>query len=431
MAISLLSRCLPDTFAAPSLFGAQILSIHASPVTNFTVNVPSAYRFTQPSIYAENISFCNVTLTYTHTGTPDTVNVEIWLPENEVWNQRLYSVGGGGFTAGRFSLSYMGMAGALAEGYATSTTDAGLGAYADPQDASSWALLSPGNVDYNQIRNLGSVSLNDQAIISKDIILSFYGSPPMYSYWNGCSQGGRQGLMLAQRYPTAYDGIAAGAPALEFPKLGASIFWPQQVMNMLGEYPHMCELDAIAQAAVAACDELDGVADGIVSDVNGCLSSFDPFKLVGTPVNCSKAGHEVLISPAAATVVSATWRGLTTALGRRIYPGVSPGADLTGSQSYQPGIAVTNCSGDTCVGQPNTLGSQWLQLFVAKDPSFDIGNLTHEEFDALVRAGNHEYEYLLGTNDADLSRFRDAGGKMLMFHGLVSPTSTVETGLEY
>lgn len=259
-----------------------------------------------------------------------------------------------------------------------------------------------------------------KALISKDIIRSFYDKPPVYSYWNGCSQGGRQGLMLAQRYPDAYDGIAAGAPALDFPKLGASIYWPQQQMNMMGEYPRMCEMDAITQAAITTCDGLDGVIDGIISDEKACLSVFDPLQLVGTSINCSETSTYLEIGPAAAVVVREAWRGLTTAAGDRTWPGLNPGADLTGLRSYQAGIAATNCTGETCVAQPNTLGSQWLQLFVAKDPDFEVGNLTHQEFDSLVQAGIQEYQYLLGTNDANLSKFRDAGGKMLTFHGLVS-----------
>jgi len=157
-----LARCSPSTFGTLRMFGSEILSIEASAVTNFTANAHYAYRFTQPSISVEHVSFCNVTITYTHPGTSDCTHVEIWLPEHEQWNERLYSVGGGGFAAGRFFLSYTSMAGAIAEGYATSSTDAGTGYAADPQDASSWVLLSPGNVDYNLVRNLGATSLNEQ-----------------------------------------------------------------------------------------------------------------------------------------------------------------------------------------------------------------------------------------------------------------------------
>ena len=164
MASSLLAKCVPSTFRQPPVFGAEILSIDAAPVTNFTADVHSAYRFTQPSVYAENLSFCNVTVAYTHPGHDDRVHVEIWLPagQHDDWNERFYAVGGGGLAAGRFFLSYTSMAGAVAEGYATSTTDAGAGLDANPQDATPWALLSPGNVDLNQVQNLGSVSLVDQ-----------------------------------------------------------------------------------------------------------------------------------------------------------------------------------------------------------------------------------------------------------------------------
>jgi pimeloyl-ACP methyl ester carboxylesterase len=133
------------------------------------------------------------------------------------------------------------MVGAVADGYATITTDAGLGTSDDPRD---WALLSPGNVNPFNLQNLGSRSLGDEAVLGKAIIKSFYGKGPNYSYWNGCSQGGRQGLMLAQRYPDAYDGIAVGAPALYWTKLFATIQWPQQYMNQLGaecDYRGRCE----------------------------------------------------------------------------------------------------------------------------------------------------------------------------------------------
>lgn len=229
-------------------------------------------------------------------------------------------------------------------------------------------------------------------------------------------------MMLAQRYPIAYDGIAAGAPALEIPLLAASIFWPQQQMNMMGQYPYMCELDAIVQAAMSGCDPLDGIVDGVISDVGACLSCFSPFQLVGTFIECLQTGSEIQISKAAADIVNTTWGDVVAANGKKVWHGFNPGADLTGSQSSQPGIAATKCStnGGGCVGDPNVLGTQWLQLFVAKDPNMELGNLTQEAFDSLIYAGLQEYQSLLGTYDADLSRFRDAGGKMLTFHGLVS-----------
>ncbi len=229
--------------------------------------------------------------------------------------------------------------------------------------------------------------------------------------------------MLAQRYPTAYDGIAAGAPAIYWTELLAGIQWPQQFMNMLGRYPHGCELNAISAAAISACDGLDGVVDGVVADVDTCLASFNPFGLIGKTISCSQTDGQIRISTAAAAVVNATWHGMSTTDGQQAWHGLSPGADLTGnspSSNGQPGLAATNCTGGACTGAPNMLGLQWLQFFIAKDLEFAFGNLTHAEFDGLVHASKQQFKSIVNTDDPDLSEFRNAGGKMVSFHGLVS-----------
>lgn len=158
MTPSLSNACIPATFGLPSIFGAEILSLTANIVTNYTASVPDAYRFTQPSTEVTNATICNVTVSYTHPGQDDNIFVEAWLPVDK-WNGRFQAVGGGGWVAGRFFMSYSAMAGAIADGYATITTDAGLGSAAD---ASPWALLSPGNVNLYNLDNLGSRSLDDE-----------------------------------------------------------------------------------------------------------------------------------------------------------------------------------------------------------------------------------------------------------------------------
>ena len=152
--------CNPLTFLPASPFGTSILSLTTSLITNYSASVPSALRFTQPPATLTNTTFCNVTVTYTHPGQHDTVIVEAWLPmENPSWNERLQAVGGGGFAPGRLALSYEAMKGALGDGYATVTTDAGVGGSQEP---SAWALLSEGNVDWGRLRSLASVSLDDE-----------------------------------------------------------------------------------------------------------------------------------------------------------------------------------------------------------------------------------------------------------------------------
>ena len=254
---------------------------------------------------------------------------------------------------------------------------------------------------------------NIQAIIGKSLVKLYYGRGPDYSYWNGCSQGGRQGLMLAQRYPTAYDGIAAGAPAIHWTEFFPTMLWPQQVMKMLGQYPHPCEIEAVTAAAISACDPLDGVVDGVIADVDACLAEFDPFSVVGLAIECAEMATPE-ISSAAAAVANATWQGMRNAQGVQVYAGLSPGTDLS------VGVAKTDCSAGSCTGVPLPIAAQWAALFVARDADLDVSSLTQAEFDWLAHQGKQRYNSIIGTEDLDLSPFFNAGGKLITFHGLVS-----------
>ncbi|KAK0615577.1 Tannase/feruloyl esterase [Bombardia bombarda] len=420
MAISLAEACVSSTFSGVSFFGGEILAIDTNLVTKFSASVNEAFRMSQPSVELKDATFCNVTVTYTHPGQNDDIKVETWLPVDN-WNGRLQATGGGGWSAGRFFLSYEAMKGAIADGYATVTTDAGLGWESVPKD---WALLSPGNLNIFNIQNLGTVSLGDQSLIGKAAVKAFYGKGPEYSYFSGCSQGGRQAMSVAQRYPDAYDGIFAGAPAIEWPQLFGAANWPQQYMEMTGQFPYGCELDAIEDAAIAACDGLDGLVDGIITELDACLETFDPFKEVGKKIDCAEAKGKIKITKAAAAVTNATWHGWRTVDGREKYYGMTPGTDLTGHQNNMLPVAVavamTNCTVGTCRGQKIDALSMnaWWTHFIARDPEFDTTSFTHAEFDELLRISIEMYKGFLSANDPDLTGFRNAGGKLISAHGL-------------
>jgi hypothetical protein len=231
--------------------------------------------------------------------------------------------------------------------------------------------------------------------------------------------------MLAQRYPDAYDGIAAAAPAFNWAQFVPAASWVQVMMSIIGQYPPKCELDALTDAAVAALDPLDGVVDGLISDVS--TYSFDPFTMIGTTAHCPSTNSTITISKAAATIANLTWTGPRKPNGDFLWHGVNYQARLTGSgapagTSSDIGYAGTSCNANgTCTGLQTGLGEAWLRLFVVKDPEWNYTKIESiEEYARLFQAGVQEYESLVGTTDADLSAFRDSGGKILTYHGLVS-----------
>ena len=448
--LNLTERCLSLTIPKPTLFGAVILNITSSLATNYTAPffAPTFYNSDPPQFgAAENLSFCNVSVRYTHPGHNDNINVNLWLPlsvsddiyvhnnasqgkkqwTSPEWNGILLTHGGGGFsTCLPNILSHT----ALSQGYAISRTDGGHPplSFSDPTQPTveSWAMLSPGNVNLYLFQDYASVALHDLAVISKDVVSSFYEMAPKYSYFQGCSTGGRQGLMLAQRYPNDYDGILAASPALYVPKLMVSNWIGQMVMNSLHQYPKPCELEAITRAAVEECDILDGAKDGIISNNVDC--NFDPFPATNPklrePVFCStkyadkdEAVEEfVNISDAAAQIAYHLWGGAKGSPRR-------PDWHVPLHSSPLTEYAATTCfyENGTCVPSSHTLAADWLRVFLYRDPSLTAQDLTSritlEELMRLYDQSEVEYHSLISTSDPNLSRFAQSGGKILVWHG--------------
>ncbi|GCB51987.1 tannase/feruloyl esterase family alpha/beta hydrolase [Streptomyces sp. NL15-2K] len=346
-------------------------------------------------------AYCEVTVTLTHPGDGDHAKVRTWLPVSG-WNGRFQGLGGAAYLAGDNGVA---LGTAVKNGYAAVSTDAGVGDALD----TSWALTSEGQVNTALLKNFASRSQHEAAVVGKEVVDGFYGKGPAYSYFTGCSTGGRQGYMEAQRYPDDYDGILADAPAVNWDEFEVATLWPQVVMNNEKIFPSKCEFDAFTSAAVKACDSLDGVKDGLVNDPSRC--DFDPRRLIGTKVVCE--GKELTITAADATVVRKIWDGPRTTSGKKLWSGVPIGADI----SALAGVNGSDADGNVA-GAPFKVPADWVKLWVAKDPSLDLSKITYSRFTQLFKQSQAEYDKVIGTDDPDLSGFRKSGGKLLSWHGL-------------
>ena len=384
----------------------------------FDLAIPTFQNGETPNANWTGLNFCNVTVTYTHRGHHDQINLQTWLPLKDKWNGKFQGTGGGGYIAGWGPES---LPPAVAAGYAASSTDAGV----IGEDASGWALTKPGEVDITRLKDFAYVALNDLALIGKALTESYYGRAPTYSYWTGCSTGGRQGMELAQRYPEAFDGILAAAPAINWPSFQVADYWSQQVMNTIGYYPLPCELEFLTAAAVEACDRLDGLSDGVISRPDLC--TFAAQSLVGQKNQCP--GKQNVVTWQAAEIADSTWRGPLSPFGEQLWPGYHQDAPLTGLPGFS--LAFTNCTSlnrSSCIPVPFLVGEEWITLFVEKDATFDVASLSPKQYTRIFHRSITEYQSIIGTANPDMSAFKAAGGKILSWQGmadqLVSPAGT-------
>ncbi|KAL3439920.1 Tannase/feruloyl esterase [Aspergillus insuetus] len=353
---------------------------------------------------------CSVNVTLTHPGVDDEVKVWIWLPAVKDWNGRFQGVGGGGWVAGGGEAS---LVVAVSQGYAAGSTNAsGQGFFPDGADGPDLGLLN----------DFASRSLHEMTLVGKQLAKSLYGREPHHSYWNGCSTGGRQGYILAQKYPTDYDGILGAAPALYWPSFILSLWWPDFVIKYVGVAPSQCELDVFHKAAMEQCDGQDGVTDGIIGNVQAC--DFDPLSVVGIEVECY--GKQITISDKVAQVVKMAHQGPTSPSGLKLWDGYDYGSDFKIIIR-----TVTDENGETTPFEVPSIGT-WIRLFLKKDPDFDLASIkTLEDVTELFATAHSEYGGIIGSDDPDLSAFRNHGGKLLSWHGLGDNLIMANNSLRY
>ncbi|KAL0935611.1 feruloyl esterase b [Colletotrichum truncatum] len=356
-------------------------------------------------------NFCNFTLVLGHHDADDVVFVSIWLPLDN-WNARFLATGGGGLAAGTFASA---MTDPVSKGYAAGSTDAGLtlNNTIDP-NSGKWALNQDGSINTALIENFSTRSIHEMAIIGKAAVKQFYGTDPRHSYYSGCSQGGRQGYFAAQYNPDDFDGILANAPAINTPQVSPGDFWPSVVMGNIVA-PPQCIFRTYQQAIIAECDPLDGAVDGLISAPEKC--NFDTTKLIGEEVDCSDTDGVVSITEKYAEVVAKTVEGAKTTSGDFLWYGNPPGAPFDG-------LANTWTRDGITVAVPFAPAEAWMRYFVAQDPDLDTASLTFSEFEEIFKQSVNKYNDSFGTDSPDLTGFKNAGGKLLTWHGMADPLIT-------
>lgn len=353
---------------------------------SFDVNRPG----TNPQNHHDLPAFCRVAATLTPSADSD-IKIEVWLPE--VWNGKLLAVGNGRWAG---SIRFGSMADGLRQGYATTSTDTGHAA--DSMDG-SWSYRQP-----EKVKDFGWRSLDVMTVKAKDIIEAFYGEGPRFSYWRGCSTGGRQGLMLATRFPDHYDGIVAGTPSNPRANRNGWQLWATS-MTRNGTLTNG-ELEFVHQASVKACDMNDGLQDGLIDDPRKC--EFDPQALL-----CQSGQSGICLSQEQVNSVKVMYSPGRFSNGEIYHPGLEPGSELGWEDFVSP--------------EPLLQAAKNYRYLVHNDPDWDWRTF---DADTDVPMAIESDGGTVDVTTTDYSAFVASGGKMIIYHGWsdhsVAPQRTID-----
>ena len=329
-------------------------------------------------------AFCRVAATLAPTADSD-IRIELWMPESG-WNSRFVGTGNGGFAGG---FAWGSLAGQLHHGFAVANTDMGMRPPAG-SDASAFIGHPEKWADW------GYRSTHEMTVASKLLVNAYYGTTPKYSYFSGCSTGGEQALMEAQRFPDDYDGIVGGAAANNRTGVHTSILWDYVVTQRdPADYIPATKLALLASAVLAACDADDGLKDGLITDPRHC--HFDPATL-----ECKGPDADTCLTAAQLQTVRCIYAGpVNPRTKEQIYPGVPLGSELDWGRFGPPPGKAAPAPFEAIFKW--TMGADW--------------NWRTFDFDRNYADMVGKLGPVVNALNPDLSAFQSRGHKLIVYHG--------------
>jgi hypothetical protein len=333
------------------------------------------------------------------------------------WNKRFYMVGGGGYAG---AISHGPMNTGLQKGYATASTDTGHDAAKEP--LATFANPGPNNPHADRkVLDYAYLAVHNTAVLAKQIIQAYYGSVPQYSYWVGCSTGGRQGLMEAQRYPEDFDGYVIGAPVLKISGEQMRGIWNAQAVTAEPGRLAVEKLPLLAAAVYKKCDVVDGVADNLIADPRRC--NFDP--AVDLPNCAGDVDGKDCFTTGQIAGLKKVYGGVRNSKNKLLYPGQPLGAEIAppnarsawiGSIGAEPGAGLA--FGETFMRFMTRppLGPEWSY----KSFNFDTDPAKLAAISKLIDATN-----------PDLNKLKKRGGKIIHYHGWADALVNAQVSVDY
>ena len=382
----LVSLSIPNaTIVSAKAYAAGTFSGPPQPFTNVPLG----------PFYSKLPAFCRVVAQAKPTADSD-IAIEVWMPLAG-WNGRLEGLGNGGFAG---LIDHFELGASMTRGYAATATDAGH--TGSPIDA-TWA---PGHPE--KVVDFGHRGIHEMTRVAKIVVQQFYGSAARHSYFAGCSDGGREALMEAQHYPADYDGILAGAPANNWTGLLSMAAADTDALTVNpASFILQSKIPTIANAVVAACDQIDGVHDGILNDPRQC--KFDP-----ASIQCKEGedSDKCLTAPQAAAL-TALYAGLRDSHGQIVHPGYLPGGE-EGPGGW--GVWITGPAPEKSLMAYFALG--YFSDMVFEKKNWDVKSFNVDQDLPVAR---QKTAAALDAVNPDLEPFRSHGGKLILYHGWNDP----------
>jgi len=394
---------------------------------------------------SSNYSYCNISVSYVHTGKDDTVVLNYALPDPSDFENRFYVAGGFGYTLSTSST------GGLSYGAVSGCTDAGYNAFSTSYD--EVVLFGNGSINWDATYMFAYQGLGEMTTIGKYLTSAFYGmsdDEKLYTYFEGCSDGGRQGMSQVQRYGELYDGVIAGAPAFRYSQQQVNHVFPSMVEEDLNYFPPPCEFDKIVNATIAACDSLDGRIDGVISRTDLCMLNFDLSSIIGEHYYCAAENSTSLgfgfskrsdgsstsyqpeqngtVTAEGVAVAQAIYKGLHNSAGERAYLSWQIGSELSDGETI-----YSEDSGSWGLNIPST-GGEYVTKFIQLLDIDNLSSLDNVSYNTLVdwmSTGYYRYLDSLQTTIPDLTSFYSNGGKLLHFHGESDPSVPAASSIHY